>query len=323
MVGQAEEGELKRTNNIFFHLIAITVVMIWGSTFIFTKLLLLSGLSSAMIFTLRFTIAYAILLVYSLISTNLGIKRIFKRGKKSTGNGFRWFSKSLKDELVFLVLGISGGSLYFLAENSAMNYTTATNDALIVCSCPLFTTFLACLFFKSERINRRQLYGTLIALAGMAVVVLNGQFVVHVSPKGDMLAFVACLCWAVYSLIMIPMSKRYSSLFITRKVFFYGLVTMIPYFMIYPEPIPWSSLAKHEVLMHLLYLSLIASAMCFLTWTWVMKKLSVVVATNYVYLNPLATILFAWWLLGEPVTLWLLIGTGLLLFGLYELNRKK
>lgn len=314
---------MKKSNNIIFHLIAITVVMIWGSTFIFTKLLLLNGLSSAMIFTLRFTIAYVMLLAYSLFSSFFGRHRQ-KAGKtKSSRGGFRWFSNNLKDELVFLLLGISGGSLYFLAENSAMNYTTATNDSLIVCSCPLFTTFLACLFFKSERINRRQLTGTLIALAGMALVVLNGQFVVHVSPKGDLLAFVACLCWAVYSLIMIPMSKRYSSLFITRKVFFYGLLTMIPYYMFFPEPIPWSSLCRTDVLSHLLYLSLVASAGCFLTWTWVMKKLGVVVATNYVYLNPLATIVFAWWLLDEPVTLWLLVGTGLLLFGLYELNRHK
>lgn len=296
--------------------------MIWGSTFIFTKLLLLSGLSSAMIFTLRFIIAYIILLIYSLISTRFkGANHDCK--KKTNPRGFRWFSKCIKDEFVFLLLGISGGSLYFLAENSAMNYTTATNDSLIVCSCPMFTMLLACMFIKTEHITRHRLFGTLIALAGMAIVVLNGQFVVHVSPKGDLLAFIACLCWAVYSLIMIPISKRYNSLFITRKVFFYGLLTIIPYFIFYPETIPWSSLCRQNVLFHLLYLSLIASAFCFLTWTWVMKKLSVVIATNYVYLNPLATIMFAWWLLGEPVTLWLLIGTGLLLFGLYELNRHK
>lgn len=278
-------------------------------------------MSSAMIFTLRFLIAYVILLSYSLASQLLRKNDAdFLSKKKNPAHRFQWFSNSLKDELVFILLGITGGSVYFLAENSAMNYTTATNDSLIVCSCPLFTTLLAYLFFKSERINRRQLLGTLIALAGMAVVVLNGHFVLHVSPKGDLLAFTACMCWAIYSLIMIPVSKKYTSLFITRKVFFYGLLTMIPYFVCYPEPVPWNTLSQSDVLFHLLFLSLLASAICFLTWTWVMKKLGVVIATNYVYINPLATILFAWWLLGEPVTLWLLIGTGLLLFGLYQLN---
>jgi drug/metabolite transporter (DMT)-like permease len=69
-----------------------------------------------------------------------------------------------------------------------------------------------------------------MAALGTSVVVLNGRFVLHLSPIGDALAFGACLCWAFYSLLMIPASQRYSSMFITRKVFFYGLLTMIPYY---------------------------------------------------------------------------------------------
>ena len=273
-----------------------------------------------MIFTLRFIIAYVILTAYYLFSSWLTRKKSVDG--KAMRKSHRWFSNTWKDELIFITLGITGGSLYFLAENSAMNYTTATNDALIVCSCPLFTTFLACLFFKSERIQRNQLIGTVIALVGMALVVLNGQFVLHVSPKGDLLALVACLCWALYSIIMIPVSKKYSSLFITRKVFFYGVITMIPYFIIFPESVPWGIVVQPKVLFNLLYLSIIASALCFLTWTLVMKRIGVVVVTNYVYLNPLATILFAWWILNEQITPWLLVGTALLLFGLFEINRK-
>ena len=312
---------MRQRSNIFVHIIAITVIVIWGSTFIFTKLLLLNGMSSAMIFTLRFIIAYVILLAYSLFKW--WKTKAKHRQQSLSHNSIRWQSSSFKDELTFIVLGVTGGSLYFLAENSAMHYTTATNDSLIVCSCPLFTTLLAALFMKSERIGIRQLTGSLIALFGMAIVVLNGHFVLHVSPKGDLLAFIACLCWAAYSFIMIPISKRYSSLFITRRVFFYGILTMIPYYLYRPEPIPWQELIKDEVLFNLLYLGLVASTGCFLTWTWVMKRLGVVTATNYVYLNPLATILFAWWLLSEQVTPWLLIGTAFLLFGLYQLNRHK
>ena len=312
---------MRQRSNIFVHIIAITVIVIWGSTFIFTKLLLLNGMSSAMIFTLRFIIAYIILLTYSLFKWWKTESK--HRHQSSSLNSIRWKSASLKDELTFIMLGITGGSLYFLAENSAMHYTTATNDSLIVCSCPLFTTLLAAVFMKSERIGMRQLTGSLIALCGMAIVVLNGQFVLHVSPKGDLLAFIACLCWAAYSFIMIPMSKKYSSLFITRRVFFYGILTMIPYYLYRPESIPWEILGMDDVLFNLLYLGLVASTGCFLAWTWVMKRLGVVTATNYVYLNPLATILFAWWLLSEPVTPWLLLGTALLLFGLYQLNRHK
>ena len=295
---------MQKKNSLLPHLVALTVVIIWGSTFVFTKLLLLNGLSAAQIFLLRFILAYAMLLVWSI-----------------SRKGHRWFCKSLKDEFKMLLLGISGGSLYFLAENSAMNYTTATNDSLIVCACPLFTTLIVAFFYKSEHISGRQLLGTLIALVGMAVVVMNGQFVLQLSPKGDLLAFTACMCWVVYSLLMMNVSKRYSSVFTTRKVFFYGLVTIIPYFIAYPGTPSLSVLTQPDVLFNLLFLSIVASTLCFLLWNWALSRIGVE-TTNYVYLNPLATIVFAWWLIDEPVTAWLLLGTALLLWGLYLVNKK-
>lgn len=296
---------MQKKSNLLPHLVALAVVIIWGSTFVFTKLLLLNGLNAALIFLLRFILAYAMLLVWSISS-----------------KGHRWFCKSLKDEFKMLLLGISGGSLYFLAENSAMNYTTATNDSLIVCACPLFTTLIVALFYKSEHISGRQLLGTLIALVGMAVVVMNGQFVLQLSPKGDLLAFTACMCWVVYSLLMMNVSKRYPSVFTTRKVFFYGLVTIIPYFIAYPGMPSLSVLTQPDVLFNLLFLSIVASTLCFLLWNWALLLIGVVETTNYVYLNPLATIVFAWWLIDEPVTAWLLLGTALLLWGLYLVNKK-
>ena len=198
------------------HFMAFVTVAIWGSTFVFTKMLLLNGLSPAQIFTLRFIIAYVLLLAFELT---------FKR------QSFRLFSTSWRDELVMLLLGITGGSLYFLTENAAMLYTTATNTSLIVCSCPLFAMLLVAVAYRqTERFTRMQVFGSLLACMGMAVVVLNGRFVLHLSPLGDILAFGACLCWAVYSLLMIPAGQRYDTVFITRKVFFYGLLSMIPYY---------------------------------------------------------------------------------------------
>ena len=289
-----------------YHFVAFLIVAVWGSTFVFTKMLLLNGLSPAQIFTLRFIVAYILLLAVSLTRHH------------------QWLSRSLKDELLMVALGITGGSLYFLAENAAMLYTTATNTSLIVCSCPLFTMFLFVLFYRhSERITRFQAVGSLIACLGMAVVVLNGHFVLHLSPLGDMLAFAACLCWAVYSLLMRPALEHYSSLFITRKVFFYGLVTIIPYYIFVPGFPTLTTLLRPDVLWNLLFLSVVASLLCYLAWTWVISRLGAVVATNWVYFNPITTILFAWWLLNEQITVWFLLGSVLILLGMFMADRKK
>ena len=286
-----------------YHATAFLVVSIWGSTFVFTKLLLLAGLTPAQIFALRFIIAYLMLLVFCL------------------WRGIRWMADSWKDELLMAGLGISGGSLYFLAENGAMNYTTTTNTSLIVCLCPLFASALISLFYKSQRLNRTQTLGTLMAAAGVVVVVMNGHFVLHLSPKGDALAFVACLCWAVYSLLMIPANARYDTVFITRKVFFYGLLSMIPYFMLRPGLNTHLLLGQPALLWNLLFLGCVASTLCFLAWNWTMKKLGAVVVTNYVYFNPVVTILFAWLLLSEPITVYFLLGTLLILVGMYLSDR--
>ena len=280
---------------------------IWGSTFVFTKILLVNGLSPAQIFTLRFIIAYILLLMFELT---------FRR------QSFRLFSNSRRDELVMLLLGISGGSMYFLTENAAMLYTTATNTSLIVCSCPLFAMLLVALAYRqSEKFTRMQVAGSIIACAGMAAVVLNGRFVLHLSPKGDMLAFGACLCWAVYSLLMKTVTERYSTFFITRKVFFYGLLTILPYYLAVPGFPSMEVIFSSQVIWNLLFLGVVASMVCFLVWNWVIHQLGAVVATNWVYFNPITTILFAWWLLHEQITPWFLFGTVLILTGMYLCGR--
>jgi drug/metabolite transporter (DMT)-like permease len=296
---------LKSNVNLLYHLVAFVTIVIWGSTFVFTKLLLLAGLSAAQIFTLRFIIAYVLLLAYSI-------------------RNFRAFADSWRDELLLMALGVTGGSVYFLAENEALNYTTATNTSLIVCSCPLVASVLIGLFYKAERMSRLQTLGALMAVAGVCVVVLNGHFVLHLSPIGDTLALAANLCWALYSVLMIPAGRKYDSVFITRKVFFYGLLTIIPYYIWRPEELDFSKITfTSSVLFNLLFLGCVASMACFLAWTWVIKRLGAMVTTNYVYLNPVATIVFAWWILSEQITPFFLLGTVLILLGMYLADKKK
>ena len=291
-------------NRFLYHFVAFLVVAVWGVTFVFTKLLLIAGLTAAQIFMLRFIVAYLLLLGYTL-----------------TFKHFRLFASSWQDELLMVALGLTGGSLYFLTENSAMIYTTTTNTSLIVCLCPLFAAALIALFYRSQRLHGIQIAGTIMAAIGVIIVVLNGRFVLHLSPLGDTLAFGACLCWAFYSLLMIPAGQRYDTLFITRKVFFYGLLSMIPYFMVCPDLPSLSVVMRPDILANLLFLGCVASMLCYLAWNWVIKKLGSAIVTNYVYFNPVTTVIFAWLILSERITLYFLLGTLLILTGMYLCNK--
>ena len=288
-----------------YHIVAFLTVAVWGTTFVWTKLLIINGLSPAQIFTLRFIIAYVLLTGFSLW-----------RGRH------KWLSDNWRDELTMMALGLTGGSMYFLTENESLRFTTATNTSLIVCSCPLFAMLIIALFYKSERFSRLQALGSLLALIGMSAVVLNGHFVLHLSPLGDTLAFSACICWALYTLLMKPVMGRYPAMFITRKVFFYGILTILPYYIFVPDMPSLDVLMRPEVALNLLFLGSVASMLCYLTWSWCMKGLGAVICTNWVYVNPITTIIAAWLILDEQITVYFLIGSILIIAGMFLSSKK-
>lgn len=299
---QQDTHMIKTENTLLYHLVAFVTVAIWGTTFVSTKVLMLNGLSPAQIFTLRFGIAYLLMLCF---------------------NHTHFRCNTWRDEGLMALLGITGGSLYFLSENEALNYTTTTNTSLIVCSCPLFATLFVRLAYRNTaRINALQMAGSLLAFAGMVIVVLNGRLVLHLSPLGDTLALTACMCWAVYSLLMKKASEKYDAAFITRKVFFYGVLTILPYYLIVPGWPPASVFIKPTVIGNLLFLSCLASMICFLTWNWCIARLGAVKATNWVYFNPITTIIFASWVLNEPITPFFLAGAACILAGMYMADKK-
>lgn len=289
-------------SNYRFHILAFLIVVIWGTTFVSTKVLINSGLTPIDIFVCRFALAYALVWIIS-------PKKLF--------------ANNLKDELLLAALGVTGGSLYFLAENFALSYTNTSNVSLIVCTTPIFTSILLAITSKDERMNRWQIGGSLLAFAGMALVVLNGHFVLKLSPLGDGLALAAAWSWAFYSLIMKRMANRYSSKFINRKIFFYGLLTIVPVALVHGFTLTCDMVSTPKVLMNLIYLGVVASMVCYILWNVVLKNIGVVNASNYIYLNPVVTVITAAALINEKITVFAIIGMVMILGGLLMAEKRR
>ena len=292
---------MNEKKNYTYHLIAIFTVGVWGLTFISTKVLIANGLSPKEIFLLRFLIAY------------IGIWFISPR---------KLFANNWKDELWLLLGGITGGSVYFLTENMALGITLATNVAFIVCTAPLLTTILSLWIYKKEKATRGLIGGSLLALVGVALVVYNGSFVLKISPLGDFLTLLAAFSWAFYSLIMRKMSNRYGITFITRKIFFYGVLTILPAFLVHPWQFDIARLLEPAILFNLLFLGVLASLICFVVWNVILKQLGTIRASNYIYLNPLFTLIGSAFLLGERLTMVALMGAVLILGGVYWAGKR-
>ena len=279
-----------------YHLAALFSVAVWGATFVSTKVLIANSLTPAEIFLLRFAMAYLCILPLS--------------GRRLWASGWR-------DELTLSVAGITGGSLYFLTENSALGLTLASNVALLVATAPILTVILTRLLLKSGRLRNSLIAGSFIALLGVACVVYNGSVILQVHPLGDLLSFTAALTWAFYNIFLKKLDGKYNTLYITRKVFFYGVLTLLPVFLIRPLTTDTAILLRPMVFSNLLFLGLIASLFCFAVWNAAVKHLGTLATSNYIYLVPLVTMISSALLLHERITPVALTGAMMILGGVY------
>jgi len=185
------------------------------------------------------------------------------------------------------------------------------------------TAFLSHFFSSNEKLNRNVVFGSLIALFGVSLVVFNGQYILKISPVGDILSLSATVCWAVYTILLKRISNRYTTLFITRKVFFYGLLTILPFFLLRPFNTHLALFAQPVVWGNLLFLGIGASLLCYFFWNLAVKKLGAVRTTNYVYVVPLVALIASSIILDETITFVAMIGALLILAGIVWAGRKR
>ena len=292
---------MARLSEYRYHLAALITVSVWGATFVSTKALIAAGLTPAEIFLMRFALGYLCILP-------LAPRRLRAENRR--------------DEAAFAAAGVCGGSLYFLLENVALEYAPASNVSLLVCTAPVWTALAAGRADRGERMTRRQAAGAALAAAGMALVVLNGRFVLYISPAGDLLALAAALSWMGYSLVIKRLGARYPASFIARKVFFYGMATILPVFAFRPFAATGELLARPVVWANLLFLGVVASGFCYALWNAVMRRLGAVRATNYIFFNPLVTMLTAALCIGERITAPALAGAAMILCGMWHAERR-
>lgn len=289
-------------SKVFFHIIAFIIVTIWGSTLISSKVLLQDGMREDEIFFARMVIAY--------------IAILFISPKKL-------WADSWQDELWMVGLGLTGGSMYFISENYALQYTLANNVSFIVAASPLITTLLALAFTKGMKATKSLIFGSVLALVGVAFVIFFGKGScgkVEFNLLGDLLAVVSSFCFGLYCLMLKKFSNRYDPVFITRKVFAYGLLTTLPIFIFMPWQFEFSRFWEPTILFNLLFLGIVASFACFLLWSVATKKLGAVLTANYIYLSPVATIVVSWLVLDERMTFMGWVGSALILMGVILAN---
>ncbi|MDO4287796.1 MAG: DMT family transporter [Eubacterium sp.] len=276
------------------HLTALFTILIWGTTFISTKVLLKSFAPMEILF-LRFTLGLAALFV-----VHPHLLRLRDR----------------RQEITFALAGLCGVCLYYLLENIALTYTLAANVGIITSTAPLFTFLVTHFVTREEGFHAGFFIGFVCAIAGIVLIGQNGlRF--SVNPLGDVLALLASMVWAFYAVL----SKKiggygYNVIQSTRRIFIYGLIFMLPALMISGVHFSPGNIIQPTNAANLVFLGLGASAACFVTWNFSVKVLGAVKTSVYIYLVPVITLTASALILKEPITLQSLCGAALILLGL-------
>lgn len=298
----AVERNTHDTKRIAGHIFALFSVAVWGSCYVLTKNLLAAGFTALQITPIRMALAYVVLLL---------MRPKFRK-------------LPLKDELIFVLIGLFGGSVYFWLQNTALTQTFAANVSIIVCLSPIFTALFAWAASRGrERIGSFLIIGSLIAIVGVVLVVLNGSLNFHLSPKGDLLALAAGISWAVYSILIKRYTDTMDGFLVTRRVMFWAFVTAVPLMLLHdgmPDLAPLFTQPK--VLLSWLFLGILGNAICFALWNIAFKELGVVVTNNYLYASPFVTLIVGWLLLGEPLSWMGVLGAVLITIGVILAQHK-
>lgn len=294
---------------ILGHLGALLTVAAWGSSFVFSKVLMDQGhFTPVETYVYRFAMAYIFLLPFT-----------FRR----------MFSHNWKDELQLALCGICSGTLYFILENYSLTLTTTANVSLLSGISPIFTALLMAMVFHTG-LNRGVIWGSLIAIVGVALVILAAPLAqglgLKINPAGDLLALSAAVSWAIYSIGAKRLIPLYSTLFITRKMFFYGVLTALPLLIMQKAPSHLGllfDLNQPQYLLNMLFLVLICSLMAYVFWNESMKAIGPVATNNYLYTQPIVTMILGAVWLHESIYILSVVGCFLIIGGLALADKLK
>lgn len=288
------------------HLAALVTIIIWGTTFISTKVLLTDFKPIEILF-FRFVMGFgALMIVYP------------HRMRKTTR----------QQEATLAAAGLCGVCLYYLLENIALTYTMASNVGVIISIAPFFTAIFTHLFMQEEeKLSVNFFVGFIVAMIGICLISFHGSKMA-LNPIGDLLAVAAAIVWACYSVLTRKISTfGYHTIQTTRRIFAYGILFMIPPLFLFDFHLGIERFSHPVYLGNILFLGLGASALCFVTWNMAVKIIGAVKTSIYIYLVPVITVITSTLILKEKITVMSSIGTGLALLGLflseYKKNRKK
>ena len=273
----------------------IFAMFIWASSFI--------ALKAAMEDLGPFTVIFLRMIIASLCFVYF-IKSFMK------------YKFSKKDLKFILLLALFEPCLYFIFESKALQLTSASQAGMITSLMPIITAMAAGYFLK-EIISKQLIFGSLIAMSGAIWLSLQGATTIS-SPNpllGNFLELLAMICGAGYTITARYLSDKYSALFITAIQAFIGAIFFAPLFVYEYFTIPLN--ITMNSFLWVLYLGVVVTLAGYGLYNYALTKIQASKAAMFVYLIPVFTLILAYFILDEKLSVLEFIACIVILFGVF------
>jgi len=283
------------------YLLIIIAVIFWGSSFIATKVAL-KELSPETIISLRLIIASVFLFITAIL-----LKKDFSINLKSHG-------------FIFILALIA--VFHLMIQVTGLKYTTASNTGWIIGTAPIFMAILAAIFFR-EKIGLLKVAGIIIAMFGLLLLIGKGNItnVDLIKNKGDLLVLASAFTWGVYSMVNKKISLSYSPLMTILYLFLMMAIIIIPFNLNAASVNSVVNLSLNGWI-SILFLGLFCSGIAYVIWAYSLRDLESAKVGAFLYFEPLVTVLAAWVLLNESITLLMIISGVIITVGVVLVNKE-
>lgn len=278
-------------------------VAAWGGSFIATKI------------ALREVAPFSIIWVRFLIGIIVLAVTVERRGQLAI--------PSLKDLGYFALLGAIGITYHQWLQSTGLQTAQASTTAWIVSSTPIFMALLGWLFLR-EKMTALRTFGILLAAAGVMLVVSRGDLAAlslgKLGAPGDALILISAPNWAVFSILSRGGLRRHPTGRMMLYVMGFGWLFSSVLFFSGPGLGDLANLTVNGWLA-ILFLGLACSGLAYVFWYDGLQALPAAQVGAFLYLEPLVAVLVAALMLAEPLTWAALLGGGVILLGVWMVNR--
>ncbi len=271
-------------------------ILSWGSSFVAVKIGL-NGLNPFELASYRFMVASLTLIPIALVSDF----------KLPTWSDFKLIS----------ALAVFGVYAYHLTLNYATLNFSPNSISFVANASPIFTTLFAIIFLK-EKVRPLSWIGLIVSLFGVYIVTNSG---VTVGMSVDSLILILIpILWGAFFILQKPLLNRLRPIEIMSYSIWIGTILFLLTSTSFLDKLDQISTTTHVAV---IYLGIFPTAIAYLSWSIVLSRITVSRASSFSYLVPFVTIVVSLLLIHERPTIILIVGGGLVLVGVYLVNRNE